>query len=74
MPYVMLLIILLVAVISIILVCTFLDYGRHRRPLVEADPNIRYTLGHHVRVVTIPLLRYRLHIRFEKKPTNIIGH
>lgn len=50
------------------------DYRRHKKPLVEADPNTRYTLGHHVRVVAIPLLKYRLSLRFEKKPSIIIGH
>ena len=41
-------------------VYVFVDYRRHRRPLVEADPNAHYTLTHHMRVVTIPLIRYRL--------------
>jgi hypothetical protein len=51
----------------------FFDYQKHKRPLIEADPNARYTLGHHVRVVTLPLLKYRLSVRFEKKPTTIIA-
>lgn len=56
------------------LIYLYYDYRKHKKPLIEADPNVRYTLGHHVRVVAIPLLRYRLSVRLEKKPTIIVGH
>jgi hypothetical protein len=50
----------------------YLDYRKHKQPLLEADPDAHYTLGHHVRVVTLPLLKYRLSVRFEKQPAHTI--
>jgi hypothetical protein len=46
---------------------TYIDYRRHKRPLMQADPYLAssYTYLHHIRVVTVPALRYRLQIRFE---------
>lgn len=44
-----------------------MDWQRHRRPLVEEDPSVQYTLAHHIRVVTIPLLEYRLSVVVTKK-------
>ncbi len=42
----------------------YFDYRKHKKPLAEEDPaaGARYTLLHHVRVVSIPLLKYRLQI------------
>lgn len=42
------------------------DYFHHRSPLKQADPEVRYSFGHHLKVVTIPLIRYRVGIRIEK--------
>ncbi len=52
---------------------TYIDYRRHRKPLVEADPYARqtYTYQHHIRTVTIPLLRYRVHISFSPRPKGL---
>ena len=36
----------------------FIDYRAHRKPLQEADPHVHYNLVHHVRVVSLPLLKY----------------
>lgn len=36
------------------------DWHRHRRPLHAENSHVNYTLWHHLRVVTIPLFRYRL--------------
>lgn len=36
------------------------DWRRHRKPLIEQDPTVRYTIWHHLRVVTIPLFKYRI--------------
>lgn len=36
------------------------DWQRHRKPLIEQDPNVRYTIWHHLRVVTIPVFKYRI--------------
>ncbi len=41
----------------------FIDYQNHKSPLKQADPRIRYGLMHHVKVVTIPLLKYRLSLQ-----------
>jgi len=44
-----------------------MDWQRHRRPLLEEDPSVQYSLIHHIRVVTIPLLEYRLSVVITKK-------
>lgn len=43
------------------------DYSRHKRPLKEIDPNVKYTFWHHIKVVTIPLLSYRITFVIQKK-------
>jgi hypothetical protein len=50
-------------------VVTYVDYRKHKKPLVEADPFAAstYTYWHHLRVVTIPLASYRLSVTFERK-------
>jgi hypothetical protein len=57
-----------------VLLYVLYDYHRHKKPLVEADPNTHYTLSHHIRLVTLPLLRYRLQLKFKKKTQPIITH
>lgn len=44
-----------------------IDYRRHRKPLLEIDPMVHYTFFHHVKVVTIPLLSYRISFYVSKK-------
>lgn len=52
---------------------TYIDYRKHKRPLIESDRELhldnarQYTYWHHLRVVSIPLLKYRLIVSFEKK-------
>lgn len=60
-------------ILLVVLVYTYADYLRHRRPLVQADPFARqtYTYRHHISTVTIPLLKYRVHISFNRKPSSI---
>ncbi len=41
-------------------VYTFYDYRRHRKPLLEVDEGVDYSYLHHLRMVSIPLVRYRL--------------
>ncbi len=50
---------------------TYRDYRRHKKPLLEISPESArsYTYWHHLRIVSIPLLRYRLQIRVEKRQT-----
>lgn len=59
-----------VILISVILY-TYSDYRKHRKPLVQADPyaSHTYTYGHHISSVTIPLMKYRLHISLNSKPS-----
>lgn len=35
------------------------DWRRHRAPLKAENPNQHYTLWHHIKVVTLPVLSYR---------------
>lgn len=64
---------LLALIILSVVLYTYMDYRHHRKPLAQADVGaaIPYTFSHHVRVVTIPLLRYRLSITLKKKPSTI---
>lgn len=48
------------------------DWQRHRKPLVEQDPSVRYTIWHHLRVVTIPLFKYRISF-VVSKPSSTSG-
>lgn len=48
------------------------DWRRHRKPLVEQDPSVRYTIWHHLRVVTIPLFKYRISF-VVSKPSSTSG-
>jgi hypothetical protein len=52
---------------------TYIDYKRHKKPLISIEPELakQYTYTHHLRVVTIPLFKYRLSIKLEKKPKNV---
>lgn len=59
--------IILVSVIAITTIYLYIDYRKHKKPLVEINPNVHYTFAHHVRMVNIPLLKYRLSFTFEKK-------
>lgn len=61
--------IILAGIIILALVVIFFDYRKHKRPLAEIDPNVSYSFAHHIRVVTIPLVRYRLQIKVSK-PSN----
>lgn len=51
------------------------DYRRHKAPLIELDKQTHqnlaasYTFWHHIKVVTIPTMRYRFTIILDKKTT-----
>ena len=64
---------LLVGLLLMLFVYTYVDYRRHRKPLVEADPSVssRYTYHHHIKAVSVPLLKYRINISINRKPTGI---
>ena len=50
------------ALIIVISAYLFIDYRRHKRPLVQEDPKVKYTFAHHLHQVTIPLFKYRLQL------------
>ncbi len=63
----------LLTLLMLLFIYTYIDYRRHRRPLVEADPSVssRYTYQHHIKTVSVPLLKYRINISINRKPTGI---
>lgn len=52
----------------------YYDYRRHKKPLLIEDPNVHYSLMHHVKVVTLPIMRYRLSIAVQPNRTGEIRH
>lgn len=58
---------LLAVPLIVIVIWLKADYSRHKRPLKEIDPNVHYTFWHHIKVVTIPLLSYRITFMIQKK-------
>lgn len=58
----------IVLLLSLILIISILfrDYKKHKKPLTEIDPNVNYSFMHHIKVVTIPLFKYRLSIKVTK--------
>ncbi len=55
-----------------LLVYLYRDYRRHKKPLTDVDPHVSYGLAHHVKVVTIPLISYRVRLSFERTGKSII--
>lgn len=51
---------LLLGIILAIGTYTYLDYRKYKKPLTDADPSVRYSYTHHIKVVSLPLFRYRL--------------
>ena len=49
----------LLLLIIAVAVYVFIDYRQHIEPLKREDPHVRYSPMHHVRVVTLPLVKYR---------------
>ncbi len=60
------LIVLAALLLAWLIVFMIADYFRHRAPLKQADPEVRYSFGHHLKVVTIPLIKYRIGFKIEK--------
>lgn len=57
------------AVMVFVAISTYIDYRRHRRPLYEEDPDVDYTYLHHIKVVTIPLAKYRISVTLQRGPS-----
>ena len=49
---------------------SYIDYRRHKKPLKQASAKVKYTFWHHLKVVSFPLLRYRLSISIYKRAPN----
>ncbi|USN95951.1 MAG: hypothetical protein H6793_02180 [Candidatus Nomurabacteria bacterium] len=53
--------------ILLLIVWLKVDQIRHKRPLQEIDPNVKYTFWHHIKVVTIPMFSYRITFMVQKR-------
>ncbi|MCC7543417.1 hypothetical protein IT415_01775 [bacterium] len=53
--------------ILVTLIYAYYDYMRHKKPLVAENPHIHYTFWHHLRVVTLPIMKYRFSIVVERR-------
>lgn len=58
---------LLLGIIFGSLTYMYLDYRKHKRPLRAIDPNVKYTFIHHIKVVSVPTLQYRVKYAAEKR-------
>lgn len=54
-------------VVLVLFLGLFVQYRKHKKPLLAIDPNVHYSLTHHVKMVTLPTLRYRFSSMFAKK-------
>ncbi len=57
----------LAVLVAVLFISSYSDYLRHRRPLIEVDPLVHYSYFHHLFVVTVPRLRYRLQSRLPRR-------
>lgn len=64
--------VVVVVSLSLLLAYVYRDYRRHKKPLETVDPHVAYSLAHHVRVVTIPILKYRVRVSVEKGGHSLI--
>ncbi len=48
-------------------VLLYRDYRKHKAPLKAVDPFVKYSFLHHVRLVSLPLMKYRLSFQIEHK-------
>ena len=56
------------------LLYAYYDYRRHKQPLVSENPHVHYTFWHHLKVVTLPIMRYRLSIVIDRRdPASTAG-
>ena len=59
-------------VVLVLLLALFAQYRKHKKPLLAIDPNVHYSLSHHIKMVTLPTLRYRLSGVFVKKKSGTL--
>jgi len=55
---------LLIGIIIAITTYLYFDYKAHKKPLRAEDPHVKYTFLHHIRVVSMPRLKYRVAVTF----------
>ena len=55
---------LLIGIIIAITTYLYFDYRAHKKPLRAEDPHVKYTFLHHIRVVSMPRLKYRVAVTF----------
>jgi|GEM_PF-5274615 len=54
-------------VMLVVISYTYVDYRRHRQPLISENPRLKYTFWHHLKVVTLPVLKYRFLVATHQK-------
>ena len=54
----------------VITIYTYVDYRRHKKPLAAVNPKVNYSFWHHIHMVSLPLLRYRLSINVDRRLPN----
>jgi len=55
---------LLIGIIIAITSYLYIDFRAHKKPLRAEDPHVKYTFLHHIRVVSMPRLKYRVAVTF----------
>ena len=55
---------LLIGIIIAITSYLYIDFRAHRKPLRAIDPYVKYTFLHHIRLVSMPRLKYRVAVTF----------
>jgi len=55
---------LLIGIIIAITSYLYIDFRAHKKPLRAIDPDVKYTFLHHIRLVSMPRLKYRVAVTF----------
>ena len=55
---------LLIGIIIAITSYLYIDFRAHKKPLRAIDPYVKYTFLHHIRLVSMPRLKYRVAVTF----------
>ena len=48
-------------------VFTYYDYRRHKQPLLAVDDSVQYSYFHHLKVVSLPVMKYRFSVGLDRK-------
>ncbi|MCX6729815.1 MAG: YncE family protein [Candidatus Saccharibacteria bacterium] len=55
---------LLIGIVIAITSYLYIDFRAHKKPLRAEDPDVKYTFLHHIRLVSMPRLKYRVAVTF----------